>query len=131
MSFFVDSLLVHAEQVRYVVVELKVGKFGPEFAGQLAFYVTLVEEQLRHPDRYAPTVGILLCSGSNESVVRDALRSTDAPMAIATTPSTRCRQLNRQLPCGSNHCRVHRVAEPAEVNQIDARAASPIIDDAD
>lgn len=84
-EFFVDLLLFHAEQVRYVVVELKVGKFRHEFAGQLAFYVTVVDDQLRHPDRHAPTVGILLCSsGSKEGVVRYALRSANAPMAIAT-----------------------------------------------
>lgn len=84
-EFFIDLLLFHAEQVRYVVVELKVGKFRPEYAGQLSFYVTLVDEQLRHPDRHAPTVGILLCSsGSNDSVVRYAPRSANAPMAIAT-----------------------------------------------
>jgi len=79
-----DLLLFHAEQVRYVVVELKVGKFRHEFAGQLAFYVTMVDDQLRHPDRHAPTVGILLCGSSKEQVVRYALRSANAPMAIAT-----------------------------------------------
>jgi hypothetical protein len=48
-------------------------------------YVTVVDDQLRHPDRHAPTVGILLCSsGSKEGVVRYALRSANAPMAIAT-----------------------------------------------
>ncbi len=77
-------MLFHAEQVRYVVVELKVGKFRPEFAGQLAFYVTVVDDQLRHPDRHAPTVGILLCGSSKEQVVRYALRSASAPMATAT-----------------------------------------------
>ena len=84
-EFFVDLLLFHAEQVRYVVVELKVGRFRHEYAGQLAFYVTVVDDQLRHPTRHAPTVGILLCSeGSKEGVVRYALRSANAPMAIAT-----------------------------------------------
>lgn len=83
-EFFVDLLLFHAEQVRYVVVELKVGKFRHEFAGQLAFYVTMVDDQLRHPERHAPTVGILLCSSSREGVVRYALRSANAPLAIAT-----------------------------------------------
>ena len=83
-EFFIDLLLFHAEQVRYVVVELKVGKFRHEFAGQLAFYVTMVDDQLRHPNRHAPTVGILLCSSSTDGVVRYALRSANAPMAVAT-----------------------------------------------
>jgi predicted nuclease of restriction endonuclease-like (RecB) superfamily len=84
-EFFVDLLLFHAEQVRYVVVELKVGRFRHEMAGQLAFYVTVVDDQLRHPTRHAPTVGILLCAdGAKDGVVRYALRSANAPMAIAT-----------------------------------------------
>jgi predicted nuclease of restriction endonuclease-like (RecB) superfamily len=84
-EFFIDLLLFHAQQVRYVVIEIKVGRFRHEFAGQLAFYVTMVDDQLRHQDRHAPTVGILLCSsGSKEGVVRYALRSANAPMAIAT-----------------------------------------------
>jgi YhcG PDDEXK nuclease domain len=47
-------------------------------------YVTMVDDQLRHPDRHAPTVGILLCSSSTDGVVRYALRSANAPMAVAT-----------------------------------------------
>jgi len=83
-EFFVDLLLFHAELVRYVVVELKAGKFRHEYAGQLGFYVTVVDDQLRNPAKHAPTVGILLCSGSTERVVRYALRAANAPMAVAT-----------------------------------------------
>ena len=83
-EFLVDLLLFHAELVRYVVVELKAGKFRHEYAGQLGFYVTMDDDQLRNPARHAPTVGILLCSGSTERVVRYALRATNAPMAVAT-----------------------------------------------
>jgi predicted nuclease of restriction endonuclease-like (RecB) superfamily len=83
-DFFVDLLLFHTEQVRYVVVELKVGKFRHEYAGQLAFYVTMVDDQLRNELRHAPTVGILLCTGTSEKTVRYALRAANAPMAVAT-----------------------------------------------
>jgi predicted nuclease of restriction endonuclease-like (RecB) superfamily len=48
-EFFVDLLFFHVEQLRYIVVELKVGKFKPEYAGQLGFYVELVEDRLRRP----------------------------------------------------------------------------------
>jgi len=50
----------------------------------LAFTVTVVDDQLRNPAKHAPTVGILLCSGSTERVVRYALRAANAPMAVAT-----------------------------------------------
>lgn len=83
-EFFVDLLLFHTELVRYVVVELKVGKFKPDYAGQLGFYVALVDDTLRRPAVHAPTVGILLCSGRNEQVVRYALGRSTAPMAVST-----------------------------------------------
>lgn len=83
-EFVVDMLLFNVEQVRYAVVELKVGKFKPEYAGQLGFYVAMVDDLLRRPDLHNPTIGILLCAGRNEQVVRYALRAANAPMAVAT-----------------------------------------------
>lgn len=75
--------MFHIPQLRYVVIELKIGAFRPEYAGQLGFYVTLVDERLRGPQHHA-TVGILLCADRKESTVRYALQSTTAPMAVAT-----------------------------------------------
>jgi hypothetical protein len=83
-EFFVDLLLFHVEQLRYVVVELKIGKFRHDYVGALGFYVTMVDDQLRRPDRHAPTVGILLCTSRNDQVVRYALRSTAAAVSTFT-----------------------------------------------
>ena len=83
-DFTVDLLLFHVEQLRYAVVELKIGRFKPEYTGQLGFYVAMVDDQLRRPGTHAATVGILLCAGRNEKVVRYALRAAAAPMAVAT-----------------------------------------------
>lgn len=66
------------------VVELKIGKFKPEYAGQLGFCVAMVDDELRQPHIHAPTVVILLCAGRNERVVRYALRAAAAPMSMAT-----------------------------------------------
>ncbi len=82
-EFFVDLLFFHVEQLRYVVVELKVGDFEPAHLGQLGFYVAVVEDQYRRPDKHAPTVGILLCTGKAGPVVRYSLASTAAPVAVA------------------------------------------------
>ncbi|PZS25785.1 MAG: DUF1016 domain-containing protein [Pseudonocardiales bacterium] len=82
-DFYVDLLLFHVTQLRYVVLELKIGRFKPEYTGQLGFYVALVDDELRDRQRHSPTVGILLCAGRNERVVRYALSGTTAPMAIA------------------------------------------------
>lgn len=82
-EYFIDLLFFHIEQLRYVVVELKVGKFKPEYAGQLGYYVTLVEDLLRR-DQHASTVGLLLCTDKNERVVRYALAGSSQPIAIAS-----------------------------------------------
>lgn len=82
-EFFIDLLFFHVEQLRYVVVELKVGKFKPEYAGQLGFYVEVVENQLRRR-AHAPTVGLLLCTDKNARVVRYALAGSQQPIAIAS-----------------------------------------------
>lgn len=82
-DFYIDLLFFHADQLRYIVVELKIGQFEPQYTGQLSFYVSLVDDQLRKPDRHAPTVGILLCAERNDRVVRYALAGTAHPIAVA------------------------------------------------
>ena len=82
-DFYIDLLFFHVEQLRYVVFELKTRKFDPRDAGQLGFYVALVDERLRLPDRHAPTVGILLVAEKNETVVRYSLAGTSHPMAVS------------------------------------------------
>lgn len=82
-EFYVDLLLFHVEQLRYVVIELKVGSFEPAHLGQLGAYVAIVDDQYRKPEIHAPTVGILLCTGKAGPVVRYSLASTAAPVAVA------------------------------------------------
>lgn len=82
-DFYLDLLFFHVEQLRYVVIELKIGKFTPRDAGQLGFYVALVDDRLRHAETYASTVGILLCASKNDGVVEYALRGTNQPVAVA------------------------------------------------
>jgi len=81
-EFFVDMLFYHLRLRRYVVIELKSGRFKPEYAGQLNFYVNAIDDLLRTPDD-GQTLGILLCASHNERVVRYALHSINTPMAVA------------------------------------------------
>ena len=81
-DFFADLLFFHVDQLRYVVIELKTTKFDPRDAGQLGFYVALVEDRLRKP-QHQPTVGMLLVADKNESVVRYALAGTTQPIAVS------------------------------------------------
>ena len=82
-DFYLDLLFFHIEQLRYVVIELKTGKFQPEHAGKLSFYVSLVDDKLRR-EAHAPTVGILICGDRNDHTVRYALGRSGSPMAVST-----------------------------------------------
>jgi predicted nuclease of restriction endonuclease-like (RecB) superfamily len=82
-DFYLDLLFFHVEQLRYVVIELKTGKFQPEYAGKLQFYVAVVDDKLR-VESHAPTVGILICGSRNEHTVRYALSRAGSPMAVST-----------------------------------------------
>jgi predicted nuclease of restriction endonuclease-like (RecB) superfamily len=82
-DFYIDLLFFHVEQLRYVVIELKTTKFTPADAGQLGFYVAVVDDRLRNHDKHQPTVGILLVAGKNDTVVRYALASTTHPVAVS------------------------------------------------
>lgn len=83
-DFYVDLLFFEITQLRYVVVELKVGTFKPEFAGKLGFYVAVVDDRLRVAGKHQPTIGLLLCRDRNDAVVRYALSSATAPVAVST-----------------------------------------------
>ncbi|WP_425562249.1 PDDEXK nuclease domain-containing protein [Leifsonia kafniensis] len=82
-DFYLDLLFFHIEQLRYVVIELKTGKFQPDHAGKLGFYVSLVDDRLRR-EAHAPTVGILICGDRNDHTVRYALGRSGSPMAVLT-----------------------------------------------
>lgn len=82
-DFYIDLLFFNWIQFRFVVVELKVGRFEPEYVGKLGFYVSWVDDNLRDHTHHAPTIGILLCAGRNESVVRYSLAGATAPVAVA------------------------------------------------
>ena len=81
-EFFIDLLFYHLKLRCYVVIELKAGKFKPEHLGQLSFYLTAVDEQVKHPQD-APTIGLLLCKSKNKVVAEYALRSHLLPLGVA------------------------------------------------
>ncbi len=81
-EFKLDLLFYHLKLRCYVVVELKINEFQPEYAGKLNFYLSIVDDLLRHPTD-APTIGILLCRSKNEIVAEYALRDINKPMGVA------------------------------------------------
>lgn len=81
-EFFIDLLFYHLKLRCYVVIEIKGGKFKPEHTGQLSFYLTAVDAQVKAPED-GPTIGLLLCKSKNKIVAEYALRNTSVPMGVA------------------------------------------------
>ena len=82
-DWHIDLLLYHVPSDRYVVCELKAGKFLPEQLGQLGFYVAAVNDMVKLP-RQAPTVGILVCGSKDDRTVRYALDGSSQPIAVTS-----------------------------------------------
>jgi predicted nuclease of restriction endonuclease-like (RecB) superfamily len=81
-EFFIDLLFYHLKLRCYVVIELKSGKFKPEHLGQLGFYLTAVDRQVKS-EQDNPTIGLLLCKSKNKVVAEYALGDKTQPMGIA------------------------------------------------
>jgi predicted nuclease of restriction endonuclease-like (RecB) superfamily len=81
-EFFIDLLFYHLKLRCYVVIELKAGKFKPEHLGQLGFYLTAVDRQIKN-EQDNPTIGLLLCKSKNKIVAEYALGDKTQPMGIA------------------------------------------------
>lgn len=81
-DFTLDLLFYHLKLRRYVVIELKAGAFTPGDVGQLNFYLSAVDDLLRHPDDQ-PSIGLLLCRKKDKLVAEYALRGLDPSIAVA------------------------------------------------
>jgi predicted nuclease of restriction endonuclease-like (RecB) superfamily len=90
-EFFVDLLFYHTRLKCHVVVELKASAFKPEHAGQLNFYLSAIDAQMKAADD-RPTIGLLLCRSQNRLVAEYALSGIDKPIGVAEY------QLVRSLP---------------------------------
>lgn len=82
-DFYLDLLFYHVRLRCYIVIDLKIGAFKPEFAGKMNFYLAAVDDLLRHPDDQ-PSVGIILCRTRNRTIAEYALRDMHAPLGIAS-----------------------------------------------
>jgi predicted nuclease of restriction endonuclease-like (RecB) superfamily len=81
-EFFLDLLFYHTRLHCYVVIDLKVVDFEPEFAGKMSFYQAAVDNLVKAPQD-APTIGIILCKGKNQTVVEYTLRDAKSPIGVA------------------------------------------------
>jgi predicted nuclease of restriction endonuclease-like (RecB) superfamily len=82
-EYFIDLLFYHLKLRCYVVIDLKMTEFKPEYSGKMNFYVSAVNLLLRHQDDQ-PTIGIILCKSKNKTVAELALQGMTQPIGVST-----------------------------------------------
>jgi predicted nuclease of restriction endonuclease-like (RecB) superfamily len=82
-EYFIDLLLYHRALKCLVAVELKVGKFLPEYVGKMQFYLALLDDKTRLEGEN-PSIGIILCKDKKKTTVEYALRESNKPIGVAT-----------------------------------------------
>ena len=98
-EFFIDLLLYHRRLQCLVAIDLKIGKFEPEFVGKMQFYLAALDAQVRErSENYS--IGIILCKEKNRTVVEYALHDARKPIGVATyrTSKRLPKELKGQLP---------------------------------
>ncbi len=111
-----DMLFYHISLKCYVIVELKVKSFEPEFAGKLNFYVNAVDELLKTPDEN-PTIGLLICKDMNQTEVQWAFQGIQTPMGVATYNKVRLKEIEKQLPSVKEiQARIEQAEEEFKLN---------------
>lgn len=98
-EFFIDLLLYHRRLRALVAIELKIGKFEPEFVGKMQFYLAALDRQVREEGENS-SIGIILCKEKNRTVVEYALHDARKPIGVATYQVVRRlpKELKGQLP---------------------------------
>jgi predicted nuclease of restriction endonuclease-like (RecB) superfamily len=91
-DFKIDLLFYHLKLRCFVVIDLKMTPFKPEYAGKMNFYLSAADDMLRHPDD-KPSIGLILCKGKSGIVAEYALRDIGKPLGIAEF-----RHLEKQIP---------------------------------
>lgn len=90
-EYFLDLLFYHTKLRRYVVIDLKIGDFMPEYAGKMNFYLGVADDKLKGPMDEA-SIGLILCKTKNKIIAEYALRDTSKPIGIAEY------RINERLP---------------------------------
>jgi predicted nuclease of restriction endonuclease-like (RecB) superfamily len=98
-EYFIDLLFYHLHLRCFVVIEIKAGRFKPEYAGKLNFYLSAVDSQLRH-SADNPSIGIVLCRTKDKIEVEYALRDINKPIGVSAfeLSSVISDELRSQLP---------------------------------
>ena len=92
-DFYIDLLFYHTQLHCYVAIELKVGEFKPEYAGQINFYLSALDNLVKAPEDN-PSIGLILCATKDKVLAEYALRDMKKPIGVAEWKT----KLTRYLP---------------------------------
>lgn len=81
-DFYIDLLFYHLQLRCFVVIDLKMGEFKPEFAGKMNFYLSAVDDLLKH-EHDAPSIGLILCKEKNRFIAEYAIRDMQKPIGVS------------------------------------------------
>ena len=90
-EYFIDLLLYHRRLRALIAVELKIGKFKPEYTGKMSFYLSVLNDTVKLKDEN-PSIGIIICKDKKRTTVEYALKETNQPIGVATY------KLSKELP---------------------------------
>ncbi|MFQ4140914.1 YhcG family protein [Chlorogloeopsis sp. ULAP02] len=98
-EYFIDILLYHRRLKCLVAIELKIGKFLPEYIGKMQFYLAVLDDKVKLPDEN-PSIGIILCKSKQRTIVEYALKESNKPIGVGTYQivSALPQELENQLP---------------------------------
>ncbi|MEM9887884.1 MAG: PDDEXK nuclease domain-containing protein [Bacteroidota bacterium] len=82
-EYAIDLLLFHRKLRSLIAIDLKIGEFEPEYKGKMEFYLTALNEQVKHPDEN-DAIGIIICKKKNTTVVEYALKTATQPIGVST-----------------------------------------------
>jgi predicted nuclease of restriction endonuclease-like (RecB) superfamily len=82
-EYRIDLLFYHLQLRCFIVIDLKMGAFQPEFSGKMNFYVAVVDDLLRH-ETDNPTIGLILCKSKSRTTAEYALRNIQTPIGVST-----------------------------------------------
>ena len=95
-DYYLDLLFYQVRLHCFVIVDLKVGRFKPEYAGKMNFYLSAVDDQLRTPQDH-PSIGLILCRHRKVMTVEYALRDIRKPVGVAEWQTKLVKALPKEL----------------------------------
>lgn len=98
-EFFLDLLFYHTRLSCYTLIELKMGKFIPEYAGKMGFYLTAIDRQIKK-ESDNPSIGLILCQSNKKFIVEYALQASTKPIGVSAYKTTEAlpKELQAELP---------------------------------